>query len=481
MSRIHKILISKIKEQNMRNLIQLFIVILFINSNLSAQGAGMLLNYDGIDDFVRVDGVSSNVAGTEFTVEAWFRADSNFSAVFAFNQSSWDNRFLIYNQAVYDVNDGENRFYNNIPVVNEWNYLAVSLDTMNNLLRVYINGKEDIILETPTRVDSTDLASIGQEWDFGPQTSAHLNGSIDEVRISNTVLSLEEIRERMHRRLQDSSPGLVGYWRFDEGTGTSAGDSSGYGNDGLLLNGPAWDISTAPFGTGTADTKIINSTGQVFFEGTDLEYDITSKTGTDTLVVTKINNYPGGILPEESMFDEVYWIVEKYGEGSYQGELTFTFAEGILSTNQVFKLYTRPPRSDSGWSLISEASVISDTTLTFYDITEPGQFVITVDTATSVSSEYSTGPYEFSLMQNYPNPFNPTTSIQYALSSRQYVSLKVYDILGNEVTTLVNEYKPAGRYNVEFTIENEQLSSGVYFYKLTAGSYTAVKKMVLMK
>ncbi len=87
----------------------------------------------------------------------------------------------------------------------------------------------------------------------------------------------------------------------------------------------------------------------------------------------------------------------------------------------------------------------------------------------------------FNLEQNYPNPFNPSTSIQYAVGSRQFVSLKVYDVLGREVATLVNEYKSAGRYSVEFTVKNEQLSSGVYFYRLTAGSYSAVKKMVLLK
>jgi hypothetical protein len=101
--------------------------------------------------------------------------------------------------------------------------------------------------------------------------------------------------------------------------------------------------------------------------------------------------------------------------------------------------------------------------------------------SSSTNSDKNYSPDAFQLKQNHPNPFNPTTSIQYAVSSMQFVSLKVYDILGNEITTLVDEYKPAGVYNVEFSINNEQLSSGIYFYKLTAGSYTAVKKMVLMK
>jgi sugar lactone lactonase YvrE len=86
---------------------------------------------------------------------------------------------------------------------------------------------------------------------------------------------------------------------------------------------------------------------------------------------------------------------------------------------------------------------------------------------------------DFSLEQNYPNPFNPSTSIQYQVPSISNVSLKVYDVLGNEVSTLVNEEKPAGSYEVSFDAAG--LSSGIYFYKLQAGSLVETKKMILMK
>ena len=85
------------------------------------------------------------------------------------------------------------------------------------------------------------------------------------------------------------------------------------------------------------------------------------------------------------------------------------------------------------------------------------------------------------LLQNYPNPFNPSTSIQYAINSRQFVTLKVYDILGREVARLVNEERPAGIYNVEFRMQNLKLSSGIYLYKLQAGSFVEIKKMVLIR
>ncbi len=88
-------------------------------------------------------------------------------------------------------------------------------------------------------------------------------------------------------------------------------------------------------------------------------------------------------------------------------------------------------------------------------------------------------PNKFSLEQNYPNPFNPTTNIQYTMGSKQFVSLKVYDVLGNEIATLVNEEKSAGNYKVEFS--NKNISSGIYFYVLQAGSFIETKKMILLQ
>lgn len=86
---------------------------------------------------------------------------------------------------------------------------------------------------------------------------------------------------------------------------------------------------------------------------------------------------------------------------------------------------------------------------------------------------------DFVLHQNYPNPFNPITNIQFRIPNYEFICLKVYDVLGNEIATLVDEYKPAGSYEIEFS--GEGLSSGVYFYRLQTGSYTETKKMVLLR
>ena len=88
-------------------------------------------------------------------------------------------------------------------------------------------------------------------------------------------------------------------------------------------------------------------------------------------------------------------------------------------------------------------------------------------------------PTKFLLRQNYPNPFNPTTKINYELPVSNHVSLKIFDALGKEVADLVNENQAPGSYSVEFSAAN--FTSGVYFYRLEAGNYVDIKRMVLIK
>jgi len=111
-------------------------------------------------------------------------------------------------------------------------------------------------------------------------------------------------------------------------------------------------------------------------------------------------------------------------------------------------------------------------------VIQPPTFNLDNETALDVDNE-SVLRKEFALYQNYPNPFNPSTSIQYAIGSKQNVQLKVYDVLGNEVAILVNEFREAGSYDISFNASN--LSSGIYFYKLQSGSFVQTRKMILIK
>jgi len=98
--------------------------------------------------------------------------------------------------------------------------------------------------------------------------------------------------------------------------------------------------------------------------------------------------------------------------------------------------------------------------------------------ATSVEKE-SGIPKEYSLLQNYPNPFNPSTTVKYTIPKSEFVTLKIYNLLGREILTLVNEEELPGNYEVK--LDGTNLSSGIYFYKLQTEDFTQTKKMILLK
>ena len=99
--------------------------------------------------------------------------------------------------------------------------------------------------------------------------------------------------------------------------------------------------------------------------------------------------------------------------------------------------------------------------------------------ATSALDEAVGIPTVYSLSQNYPNPFNPATTIEYQIPKQSLVKLTIFDLLGREITTLVNEQKGAGTYSVKF--EASSLSGGVYFYKLEAGNFIQTRKLLFLK
>lgn len=127
------------------------------------------------------------------------------------------------------------------------------------------------------------------------------------------------------------------------------------------------------------------------------------------------------------------------------------------------------------------------TVISFYNnstgfvLTSGGKIYKTVDGGVLVSQISTKSPDNFSLQQNYPNPFNPSTRINYELKITNYVSLKVFDLLGKEVASLVNEKQSAGSYAVDFNSSEYNLPSGIYFYTLTAGEFKETRKLVLIK
>ena len=158
-------------------------------------------------------------------------------------------------------------------------------------------------------------------------------------------------------------------------------------------------------------------------------------------------------------------------EYSFNTVISETFANAgkdYSAITGIWKSYVTFIEDQSpGISVFSQGDqTLNPIRIAYYDFTFP-----------SVEDETYLNGYV--LNQNYPNPFNPTTIIRYSIPEFSKVNLKVYDILGNEVATLVDEEKPAGNFEVVF--DGSSLSSGVYFYKMTAGNYSASKKFILLK
>lgn len=123
-----------------------------------------------------------------------------------------------------------------------------------------------------------------------------------------------------------------------------------------------------------------------------------------------------------------------------------------------------------------EVVLNADYRLRWVDI--PRHMFYKQEIVTTVASEFWT-PETFTLSQNYPNPFNPSTVIEFALPEREFVNLKIYDMLGNEIETLVNEQLNPGKFRVDWNATNR--AAGVYFYRLQAGEFVETKKLILLK
>jgi hypothetical protein len=114
-----------------------------------------------------------------------------------------------------------------------------------------------------------------------------------------------------------------------------------------------------------------------------------------------------------------------------------------------------------------------------YGRTDTQTYTLYISPPVAIDTKFNQIPQKYALNQNYPNPFNPSTIIKYQVPELSYLTIKVYDVLGSEISSLVNEEKPAGSYEVEF--DGTGLTSGIYFYQLQAGDYTDTKKMILLR
>jgi hypothetical protein len=330
--------------------------------------------------------------------------------------------------------------------------------------------------------------------------------------------------------LSAQDPSLVGFWTFDDST---AVDSSIYGNDGTLNGNPmiiSGMKSSAIYFDGIDDEVFV-------WDSNSLDTDSSM---TISLWIMPDSVSPEGAKPMSKWYSSTQqgdWILSLSSRDSCNGTCVsyyFGFANYSVygTTNGWFSI---GPDNIDYYLILGEWNFIAVTFDTgFVNLYYNGDLIYTDTTVIKYTSlgEYGTDdihigryhsgysgysfkggldeiriynralsesevndiynqvtaveeneigvlPTNYYLTQNYPNPFNPTSTIKFQIPELSFVSLKVYDVLGNEIETIVNEEKPTGSYKVEFNANG--LPSGVYFYQLKASDYVETKKMLLMK
>jgi hypothetical protein len=159
--------------------------------------------------------------------------------------------------------------------------------------------------------------------------------------------------------------------------------------------------------------------------------------------------------------------------------LVFVGRNTLLYQSLVLNLFGLDRKSLGSAINESRNQAINDYTKRMLNLWGDPSLIPNYDITVAVEDFQATVPADFALHQNYPNPFNPSTKIRFVIPKSSFVNIKVYNVLGKEVATLVNEEKPVGSYELEF--DASRLPSGIYFYRLQAGDFVETKKMVLMK
>jgi hypothetical protein len=311
------------------------------------------------------------------------------------------------------------------------------------------------------------------------------------------------------------SQGLVAYYPFNG----NADDSSGNGNNGTIFNGLSFTQDRFGASNSSASFDGVDDYVRVANSSTFPSQAITMAywINRQSLNPTALENY---ISKEQAFQSYIYNTDKKLWSGVWLGSggnwLNFNSGSYIvpIDNNWFFYAFTYDNTNKTAKTYINGALISTEQTTNASAIIRTSTFQMYIGRNGSSAVYYvkgliddmriynrvladtellqlyhengwtdideKNGPVSnFFLSQNYPNPFNPTTKINFSIPKTENVSLKVYDIIGNKVTTLVDESKSAGKYEIIF--DASSLSSGIYFYKIITESFVETKKMVFLK
>jgi len=476
--------------------------------------------FDGVNDNVSVPSNAVFNQTAAGSIDAWI----NLSVAGALNTIvSKGTSFANHNFAFYvtagnklGLNIGSHNYFSATSpttfVANQWYHVAATWSGGPNFTVIlYVNGVQEYTatfnLAMPTNADPLIIGAYYNGDDY--------NGYIDELRIWSNALTGDQVRGYMFNSGRSGTmTGLVAHWNFDgnllnfgtgtgiDGTfntgGTNNARMSAYSNEtstgAISLNFISHnsvlnrDIAPNPFIGGFAMKTpflvipaigTVSSTITLPGSGTVTSVELfmsISHTFCNDLDITLTS--PNG---------QVRDITSDNGGGSDNGYLTFFVdAAPTLVTDAAFMPpYSNLVRPEVLMGNMGGSATNGTWTLTVTDDLGGDSGVLKGwgirlnGSLTAIQPVSNNIPIKYNLYQNYPNPFNPVSNIKFDIAKSSNVKLVVYDLLGREVKTLVNEFTQAGQYEVKF--DGSNLASGTYFFKIEAGDFTDVKKMILVK
>ena len=414
---------------------------IYISGELSAQNlAGNALRFDGVDDYVDCRNDASLNINDKLTIEAWIYSTTfnNGRIVSKWGlETGYDLDVVtspgVYNKDVrFNLNQITRLNYSLAGFESQWVHLAATWD--GTTCKLYVNGN----LATSGGFSGTIENSqynllIGRMANLAPSV---WDGLINEVRIWNRSRTQSQIQATMNDSLTSiyyatDDSALVGYWRFDVLNKNVTPDLSIYGNHGTI-SGAVSEPSNPPL-----PVELASFSGTIKGQSVMLRWQTVSET----------NNYGFEIERFVDSGWEVVGFVNGHGTTTEIQRYEFTDYPLHLSSEVRYRL--KQIDTDGSFEYSRELTVTMPV------------------------------PQAFQLDQNYPNPFNPATTISYSIPTPGFVTLRIYDLTGHEVRTLINETQAAGTHKVDF--DAGQLSSGIYFYELNAGGSKDLKPMLYLQ
>ncbi|MDP3683116.1 MAG: T9SS type A sorting domain-containing protein, partial [Ignavibacteria bacterium] len=352
----------------------------------------------------------------------------------------------------------------------------------------YFPKRDDISISAATSV--IDGVQIGMKGSYDNPINFNKNKlALTRGAGSSTILSSNNNTTRLD---------IQNYTIFGGTISSKAIDNFGFGSNVTDELQQDYELRF----TGVWDTTIVN--GQTIIkikDGTGSVATIFStSTGSTGLATHPLNPTPGSMNPFLLRIPFEVWNKEakKQVNLMFRDRIQTPTADPFFAWNPKNRMYgiivnsdynetipiTSALRNAATWVLVFYGTNyhVGDVVSVYYDnpfIIGTDRYTFSTDNLVGIAEGNNLSPNEYFLYQNFPNPFNPTTTIKYDIPKEGLVTIKIFDILGREVETLVNEEKPAGKYQITFNAK--KLSSGIYFYSIKTGDYFKTLKSILLK